>query len=92
MPFRQLRPSPTIQQRRSLVSFLFALTFIGSVVTVAASASTVLPCPVRPKSHRHALADSDADGPPPGSDKPVKIIVQHHRPRHRWIEERPPTT
>ena len=86
-----LRLPPTTQQRRSLVSFLFMVTFVGSVVTVAASASTVLPCPIRPKSHRHALADSDEVPSPSQSDKAATVIVQQRRPRHRWIEERPPT-
>lgn len=84
----------TNRQNRSLVSFLFGLTFVGTVVTVAAS--DVLPCPVRPI--RHGLAESNqSDSTTTNNDsqeqrrRQTVIVQQQRRPRRRWIEEKPPS-
>ncbi|KAH7918832.1 hypothetical protein BV22DRAFT_1075891 [Leucogyrophana mollusca] len=63
----------THQQRRTVVSSLFVLTFFASVLTV--SASNILPCPVRHNRHRYA-----------DSERRQGAAVVEKRPR-RWIEE-----
>lgn len=68
----------THQQRRTIISALFGLTFFASVLTV--SASNVLPCPVRPDRNYHADSGPKARGG--GS-----LAVVEKRPR-RWIQER----
>ncbi|KAJ8595339.1 hypothetical protein M405DRAFT_728206 [Rhizopogon salebrosus TDB-379] len=70
----------TFQQRRTLVSTLFGLTFFASVLTV--SASNVLPCPVRPDRSRYA----DTESKEAGEKSPTPVVER--RPR-RWIQERP---
>ena len=74
----------TTRRARSLTSSLFALTFLGCVLTV--SASNVLPCPAH--THRGRFADGDNDGdhrPPSGR----RAITVEKRPK-RWMEERDP--
>ena len=73
--------NPTPQQRRKIVSTLFGLTFLASVVTV--SASNVLPCPAH---DRGRFADGEARG---GLNGQRAVTVVEKRPR-RWIEEAQP--
>ncbi|EIN10660.1 hypothetical protein PUNSTDRAFT_63856 [Punctularia strigosozonata HHB-11173 SS5] len=72
----------TNSQRRTIVSALFACTFLASVVTV--SASNFLPCPAHPTRNR--FADD-------GSNAPVRSgsVTVEKRPR-RWIEETRPNS
>ncbi|KAF8609295.1 hypothetical protein BDV93DRAFT_518136 [Ceratobasidium sp. AG-I] len=79
MPARSIRFRISPTQRRSLVSSLFGLTFIGSVATVAAS--SVLPCPAR--SSRMRLADQMEATAESGG-----VVVEKRQ--RRWIEERQP--
>ncbi|KAG2158841.1 uncharacterized protein EDB93DRAFT_1116615 [Suillus bovinus] len=69
----------TYQQRRTLVSTLFGLTFFASVLTV--SASNVLPCPVRPDRSRYGDTEGKA-----GGTRPAPVVEKMPR---RWIQERP---
>ncbi|KAF8558995.1 hypothetical protein OG21DRAFT_1454084 [Imleria badia] len=68
----------THQQRRTLISTLFGVTFFASVLTV--SASNVLPCPVRPDRNYHADSERKARG----GESPAVV----ERPPRRWIQER----
>ncbi|KAF9779476.1 hypothetical protein BJ322DRAFT_1013151 [Thelephora terrestris] len=67
--------------RRKAVSYLFALTFFASVVTV--STSNGLPCPAR--HDRRAFLDSD-DG---GRKNATVHVVE--KKQTRWIQETRPT-
>jgi len=71
-------------QKRQFVSSLFGFTFIAAVVTV--SASSILPCPVRPVKGRYA--DSEDEGRISEGDARVTVAK---RPPRRWIEEVHPT-
>ncbi|KAG2369983.1 hypothetical protein BDR07DRAFT_1322608 [Suillus spraguei] len=71
----------TYQQRRTLVSTLFGLTFFASVLTV--SASNVLPCPVRPDRSRYSDTERKA-----GGKRPAPVVEKMPR---RWIQERSPS-
>ena len=70
-------------KRRKAVSYLFALTFFASVVTV--STSNGLPCPAR--HDRRAYLDSEDDGTG-GKDATVHVVEKKQR---RWIQETRPT-
>lgn len=67
-----------LTQRRSVVSSLFGITFLASVVTV--SATTILPCPARPSKGRYADAPAEKTALPP-----IPVVIAK-RPK-RWIEE-----
>jgi cytochrome c oxidase assembly factor 2 len=69
-------------QRRKLVSSLFALTFLASIVTVAASSG--LPCPARQDRARYADADDDSDKKEGSTRRGITVVEK--KPR-RWIEE-----
>lgn len=71
-------------QKRQFVSSLFGFTFLAAVVTV--SASSILPCPVRPTKGRYA--DSEESGIGEGEARRVTVAK---RPPRRWIEEVHPT-
>jgi len=71
----------TTYQRRSFVSSLFALTFAGAVVTVAAS--TILPCPARTRRLRLAKG-GEAEG---SIFDGYNNVVVLQRPQ-RWIQEK----
>ncbi|EPT03549.1 hypothetical protein FOMPIDRAFT_1115841 [Fomitopsis schrenkii] len=73
--------NPTPQQRRKIVSTLFGLTFLASIVTV--SASNVLPCPAH---DRGRFADGEIRR---GLNGQRTVTVVEKRPR-RWIEEAQP--
>ncbi|KIM91029.1 hypothetical protein PILCRDRAFT_161058 [Piloderma croceum F 1598] len=66
-------------QRRTFVSSLFGFTFFAAVLTV--SASTMLPCPVRPHKRRFADGGEERD-----STSHSQVTVVAKRPK-RWIEE-----
>ena len=70
-------------KRRKAVTYLFALTFFASVVTV--SASNGLPCPAR--HDRRAYLDSEDNGT--GSKNASVHIVE--KKQRRWIQETRPT-
>jgi cytochrome c oxidase assembly factor 2 len=70
-------------KRRKAVSYLFALTFFASVVTV--STSNGLPCPAR--RDRRAYLDSEDDGTG-GKNATVHVVEKKQR---RWIQETRPT-
>ncbi|KAF8325277.1 uncharacterized protein EI90DRAFT_3073687 [Cantharellus anzutake] len=86
---RLLRITPSA--RRSAISSLFALTFIGSILTV--SASSILPCPARP-SDRSYLTESgdghDVKRSKRGSLQSEEEIIVMSRKSHHWIEEKIP--
>ncbi|KAH9853758.1 hypothetical protein C2E23DRAFT_902660 [Lenzites betulinus] len=69
------------RQRRTLISSLFGLTFLASVLTVSASA--ILPCP----ADRGRYADGQAA--PDGLQEQQRTVVVERKPR-RWIEETKP--
>ena len=85
IPMPRIAPST----RRSFVSSLFVLTFLGAVLTV--SASSVLPCPARSTIH-HNLDDGTRSAGDRisvhGGVKSGSVAVPR-RPR-RWIEEKIP--
>ncbi|KAJ7742430.1 hypothetical protein DFH07DRAFT_925585 [Mycena maculata] len=66
-------------QQRRFVSSLFGFTFLAAVITV--SASSILPCPARPRKGR--FADSEVEE---GMSEGRHVTVAK-RPRRRWIEE-----
>lgn len=71
-------------QNRTFVSSVFGATFFAAVVTV--SASSILPCPVRPDKSRFMEDDTTNAEILPLSGK----VIIAKRPR-RWIEEKQPT-
>lgn len=71
-----------LTQRRSFVTSLFGLTFIGACLTV--SASSFLPCPVVP--NRTGFSDTSFEGRMEAKEGEVRVAK---RPR-RWIEEKLP--
>ncbi|KAJ7086721.1 hypothetical protein C8R44DRAFT_820885 [Mycena epipterygia] len=70
-------------QQRQFVSTLFGLTFLAAVVTV--SASSILPCPARPKKGRYADSEEE-DGMGMAAGEGARRVTVAKSPR-RWIEE-----
>lgn len=75
----------TTTQRRSFISSLFGLTFLASVVTVAAS--SFLPCPARHSRVRYADGQMMENGG--GTDGKTRKVIVEKRPS-RWIREKDP--
>lgn len=74
----------TQSTRRSALSSLFFLTFVGAVFTV--SASSILPCPAHPNGTRPRLDDGDIESRSNSSG----VVPAVRRSRRRWIEETAP--
>lgn len=68
-------------QQRQFVSSLFGFTFLAAVVTV--SASSILPCPARPKKGRYADSEEEEGM---GAGEGARRVTVAKSPR-RWIEE-----
>ena len=54
---------PSIRNRRSFTSSFFLATFLGAIVTVSLSGSTILPCPakMRREQYRSTMGSSGQD-------------------------------